>query len=811
MNQIPPPSTKELSPWHIQRRGDIDDSDFVYAPERDTRHPRDYWKILSKHHRLVVLVFLAVFASWAYVNFSATNLYTASATLKIEPQNPAITGIAELFKAEAGAGPYDYYQTQFALLKSRDLAARIITELRLQSNPSFNARVASDNPALRIMPWLLHFLQPLIDYGDKFFGPAPIHKTAPGAGASAQRPSVHPRLISRYLSFLKVTPVKNTRLVQIEFKTPDPHLSQQLADAHVTGFIRMNIDDRSKLTEEAREFLDKKNVDLKAKLEASQAALNQYRQKHGLVSLEKGENVVVDRLVVINNQLTTARTQRLEAEALYRTVENKKHQDLAQVMTQGLIPQLRASIASMEADRAKLSTIFKPEHPRLQELIEQINEARRNLNAEIDKVVKGIESSYVAARARELALEREAQKQQQAALDQKQVGVEYAVLQEEVNVNRALYESVLKRLNETSVSNDLTLSNMLITQRAEIPLLPSSPNTPRNLLLAGALGLFFGVGLAFMLEYLDNKMSTPEHVGRAVALNTFGIVPDLRSLHQAPSIWNGQNRSWFKGLINMRPFGLGASTSSAKELILTTQHPLSIVTESYRSIRTSLLFSRAEKPPQIILLTSPAPGEGKTSTSLNLGIALAQDGHRVLVIDADLRKGCCHSRLGLKNHKGLSNILTGNLLLEEGIQQTSVNGLSLITRGVCPPNPGDLLGSNKMKQILTSLRALFEFILIDSPPGIAISDAAILSVISDAVILVFHGQKTTTDSARQLLERLDGIRAPVLGVILNGVNMQNPDYSYLHHYYSDGYGTDEENKNGNGSSVETIDSDSSRG
>jgi len=239
-------------------------------------------------------------------------------------------------------------------------------------------------------------------------------------------------------------------------------------------------------------------------------------------------------------------------------------------------------------------------------------------------------------------------------------------------------------------------------------------------------------------------------------------------------------------LSRLTPLRLPPPSGPPHELTV-EHHPLSIVTEAYRTIRTALLFSQAEKPPQVILLTSPSPSEGKTVTTLNLAIALAQDGYKVLVIDADLRKGCCHTRLGMKNHKGLSNVLTGQLTLEEGIRSTSVSGLSLLSRGVCPPNPGDLLGSNKMRQLLTTLRQSFEFILIDSAPAIAVSDAAATSIMCDGVILVFHGTKTTTASARQAIECLDAVRAPILGAVLNGINLKNPDYAYYRHYYNSDY------------------------
>jgi polysaccharide biosynthesis transport protein len=427
--------------------------------------------------------------------------------------------------------------------------------------------------------------------------------------------------------------------------------------------------------------------------------------------------------------------------------------------------------------------------------------------------VRGIESSYVAARAREQALEAEAKRQEQKALELKHIGVQYAVLQEDVNINRTLYESVLKRLSETNVSNDLAISNIQIMQRADLPIITSSPQTARNLLLGAILGLLFGVGMAFLLDYLDTAMSTPEHVERAVSLNTLGVVPDLNGVNRLQLEWKQSDRSMLARLKNMNPFHPSPRAARPIEMLLTQHHPQSIFPESYRSIRTSLLFSRPDQPPQIIILTSASPGEGKTGTSLNLSIALAQDGRRVLLIDADLRKGCCHDRLGMTNHKGLSNILTGNLALEEGIQATPISGLSLLSCGVCPPSPADLLGSKKMKDVLTRLREIFEFIIIDTPPAVALADASVLSVMSDGVVLVFHGKKTTPASARQLIARLDGVRAPVLGVILNGVDMQNPEFAYYGHYrsyYPENEQSPVENKNGN-SPTQTIQKPHSNG
>jgi capsular exopolysaccharide synthesis family protein len=218
-----------------------------------------------------------------------------------------------------------------------------------------------------------------------------------------------------------------------------------------------------------------------------------------------------------------------------------------------------------------------------------------------------------------------------------------------------------------------------------------------------------------------------------------------------------------------------------------SHHPLSIVSDSYRTIRTALLFSQPEKPPKVVLLTSPHPHDGKTVSTLNLAISLAQGGYKVLVIDGDLRKGNCHALLNRQNNRGLSNILTGSLALENGVQGTAVAGLAFLSRGVIPPNPPDLLGSHKMKEVLEMLRQDFDFVLLDSPPAIAVSDAAVLSTLCDGVVLVLRGQKTTLQAARLVVERLKAARARILGVVLNGIDIRNPDYADYRSYYRSYY------------------------
>jgi polysaccharide biosynthesis transport protein len=769
---------------------------YYYAEQGQDKHLRDYWNILRKRMRHMLLIFCGALALGLIFNFSSPTLYTARSSLKIEVQSPRITGVGGVVETqqEAGGGPYDFYQTQFILLKSGPLAARVIKSLGLESNPVFMSRrgldvfTAASRWITRSIGNFVNWIDTLLKGEDERKDPRPTYELG-----------VAPGLVRQYLSYLEVMPVRNTRLVDINFSTPSPKLSQELANAHATGFIQMILEDRFNLTQEARDFLGKKLAELREKVVKAESELNNFRQKHGVVSLEKGENIVVDRLVDLNKELTRVRALRIEAESLYQMTRNKNTQYLSQVLTNPLIIQIKGSLANLETEKGRLLSIYTVDHPRIQELNQQIGEARKALNGEISNIVQGIESSYSAARAREAALETEGKRQQDLALGLKQVGVDYAVLNEEVVVSRGLYESVLKRLNETNVGNDLAAANISITQRAELPLLPSSPRTLLILLVSAFLGLLLAVGYALFSEYMDATVNTPQGVWAAVSLATLGVVPELGSLHRRHRLMLPDYEKT-KGAEPSKK----ADESLSKELVV-VRDQISMIAESYRTIRTALLLSRAEHPPKVILLTSPSPGDGKTMTSLNLGIALAQSGQRVLLIDADLRKGRCHKLVNVEGSRGLTNVLTGQLTLQESIQQTTIGNFYLLPRGHLPPNPADLLMSEKMRDVLRELRESFDFIVMDSPPVIAVSDAAIISSLCDGVLLVFHGQKTTTPKARRALERLESIGAPIIGVILNEVDMRNPDYVDYRVYYGAYHAAvEEESISGNGKADSTI-------
>jgi capsular exopolysaccharide synthesis family protein len=752
-------------------------ADLSSAPAAAEPGLRDYWQTLRKRRRLVLLVVAAAVGLGVLLTVLTTPLYTAQVTLKIE-RNQSIAGFGDL-----PGGGLDYVQTQMALLKSRALAARVIQDLHLGAHPQFVA-VSTPLAWLRqqVVGPVVSAVRALSRRAAEPPDAAPGPDTAPAAPPDA--PRVPPRLVNLYLKLLEVKAVPGTSLVTVLVTTPSPRLSHAIAAAHGAHFIRLTLETRFELTQEARSFLEKKLAEVKAKLERSEAALQRFRQRHGVVALEGNQNVIVDRMVALNRQLTEARTKRIELESLTRSVKEKNFEYLSTIIGNTLIGQLKGRLEELEAEQARQATIYKPDHPRLLDLKQQLTEARRRLRLEIDNVVRGITADYAAIQAQEQALQAEAERQQRAALNLKELGVEYSLLQGELDAHRAIYDSVAKRMNETSVSTDSPLSNIQITDPAERPQGPASPQILANLLLAVGLGLFGGVGLAFLRDHFDATVHTPDDIWRTVGVPTLGVVPHLNALARREyALGHLDNDFPLRRLVQR----WATNGQSVSEALTVTHHPLSLLAESYRTIRTVLLLGHAPHPPQVILLTSAHPGEGKTTITLNLAITLAQSGRSVVVVDADLRQGNCHAQLGMHSRPGLADLLTEDLPLDEVVQSADVPGLFLLATGAIPHNPTDLLASDRMQETLESLRQRFDFVLIDSPPAIAISDAAVMSVMCDGVVLIVRNETTSTDAVRHTVEHLEAVGAHVLGAVLNCIDIRHPDYAAYRRYYSSYY------------------------
>jgi capsular exopolysaccharide synthesis family protein len=722
---------------------------------------RDYWLLVRKHQRIVVICFLAALAVTALILFSTTPLYTAKATLLIERKEPQVVNIKQVISEPAEAEEDSYYESQYQILQSRSLAAEVIKNHALDKNPRFTASIGSKNFIAELWGKPIAWLNSLS---------APM---TPPSGAPDIY-GVKSQLIDSYQSMLEVEPIKRSRLVRIGISAPDPMLAANVANAHASTFVRQGLKLRSEASEEARKFLEAKLTELRDRVQKSEDGLNRFRRDKGIISLDDKENIVVDRLADLNKRLTESEAERIGLEAQASLIKKRQYDTLPAVIDNPLIQTLKSQVVELEAEHAKLAAQFLPGYPRLAQLNAQLKETRSRLARQIKSVVEGINSAYLAAAGKERELRAQMEKQKSEALALKDAAVNYAILARDADTNKQLYESVLERFKEINVAGEIPASNVSILDRAEIPSRPSKPNKRLNLMLGAFLGLMGGLGLALLLEHLDNTLRTPEEVEQYLRLQNLVIVPDFFTLP-----FNGKgksSRSYQKAELNSKLCVPKIKSPSSNR-------QLSVVSEAYRKLRTSIALSRPEEPPKTILFTSGTAGEGKTVTAANTAIMFAVLGNRVLLMDADLRRPTCHKVLKIPSARGLVDYLAGHEHLDNAIKPTSIPNLSILNGGSIPSSPTELIGSIKMQDTLALLKDRYDFIFIDCPPVLPVSDAVVLSTLADGLILVVRGQKTPKQVVREAVAQLGNTRAKILGVVLNRVDIRKAEYKHYYRYY----------------------------
>ncbi|MFB3887525.1 MAG: GumC family protein [Thermodesulfobacteriota bacterium] len=721
----------------------------AYSEEREI-NLRDYWKVVRKRQWIIIAFFLIVVITTAVGTFTMEPLYRGTTTIQINKENPQIVDFKEVFAVNTM--DMDYYQTQYKLLESRSLARRVIASLKLFEHPEFLPK-----PMSPFQKWKSNIF-------NLFASPRPPKKDP--SESDRETP-----LVNGFLAKLKIEPIRNSRLVKIHFDSTDPELAFQVSNALANSYIQQNLEARFIATQQAKEWLTGQLDDLKAKVERADEALQSFGSKHDIISLEENENVTMKRLNELSEALTKAEAERMAKEALFRQTRESSFDSLPSILDNKLVMDLKQAYIQLEAQYMKLSEAFKPEHPEMVRLRQQIQTIQKRLDAEVNKIIAGIKNDYESTLRRESLIRQAFTQQKARVMEMKDKAIQYNILKREADTNKELYKGLLQRMKEAGVSAGIMASNIQIVDQAELPERPYKPNKRLNLLLAVVVGLFLGVGLAFFFEYLDNTVKTSEDVEQLIRLPSFGMVPEI-SYERRRKLESGR--------------------SYPLELI-THGHPKSLLSEAYRNIRTSILLSFSEKPPKKIAVSSPNPAEGKTTTVLNTAIALSQTGARVLIVDADMRKPRVHKIFDLENGAGLSNFLSGHGDLDSIIKKTEIPNLYYIPAGPLPPNPSELIGSNIFKNMVESLGEKFDHLVIDTPPVLGFADSVILSAAVDGIILVVLSGKTPRETLQRAKEILQQVNTKILGVVINRVDIQRSDYGYSYYRYQHYYG-DEEKK-----------------
>lgn len=737
-----------------------EDLDLVpYDATDDENRLWEYLGIVRQYLWVILAVVGAIVLLAALKLFTMTPIYTAQSTILVERNFPKVLAINDLLTENDEADVY--YRTQYGILKSRSLAAAVIKEEGLEEAELPAATSAKPGLIAGIWKDAAEQIKRVSERRGK------ISPSAESAETKAR-----PELVDAYLRHLEVTPIQGTRLVKVGYSSDSAELSARVANAHCLAYIRQGLGLYADASGEAQRFLDQKLVELKERVEKSEVALNNYRRDKGILSLSGRENIVVDRLSDLNKELTDAEGNRIALEAEVKLIRARNYDYIPEVVNSNLIQTLKQNLIQLEAQYASLSRQFKVSYPPLAQLEAQVEETRNRLAREVERVVGGIQSAYLAASAREKEFRAKLEEQRGLALGLKDDSVQYAILQREVDTNRQLYDSVLQRLKEMGVSTAVRVSNVTIIDKAEPPLSPSSPRKARGLLIAAMIGLAGGLGLAFLLEYLNDTLKNPQEAERYLNLPSLGIVPKFCE--------SGRG-----ALTNIRALQPQLISRAAAAVPMLSAADSTIMGEAYRALRTTLVLARQVGPPQTVLFTSATASEGKTMTTLNEAIAFAHLGMRVLVIDADLRRPRCHEILDLDNVAGLAAALSGQSTIEEVIQPTSVSNLWFISAGTSPLNSTDLLGSSQMRELLGYVRERFDYILIDSSPVIPVSDAVVIAAMVDGVVMVINGHRTPKQIVKAACARLEYARARILGVLLNQVDLRSPHFAYYNRY---GYG-----------------------
>ena len=707
----------------------------------------EYVRVLIKRKWLVASCLATIFSVVAIASLRMTKIYEAGGTIEINKPD------ASLNFQNSATFSLDYYdptelETEIKILQSDLLALQVIRELNLDRRPEFGGG-SLPSPSLDLAP-----------------DPLQIDP----ARASA--------LLGGFKGSVRVALIPNSRIIEVHYRSADPQMASNVVNTLMQTYVENNLKSRFESTMQASDWLQKQLVDMQMKVETSQEKLVRYQKEHEILGIDEKQNITTAKLDELNKQLTSAESDRMDKEAFYRLVEAGDPDAVAasaggldtgggSQSASGLLENLRGKQADIRIQAADLNTQFGPSYPKLAQLNNQLKEIDAQIQAEMKKIVSKVRGQYMTALQRENMLRDALEKQKQEANKLNESAIEYNLLKRDADTYRTLYEGLLQKLKEAGVSAGLKSNNFRIVDSARPPTYPIEPNIPRNLGFAFLLGSATGVGLAFLLEGLDNTIRTTEQAQMVSGLAPLGMIP-LGSK-------SAREGSGSKRLVI-------ASSKEAVELV-TQVRPQSQMAESYRALRTSLLLSNLGSPPKVIMVTSALPQEGKTTTSINTAVVLAQKGTRVLLIDADLRRPSIHKTLGMGPRSGLSNVLTGSTKLEQAITRTPIlPNLFVLPAGTPPPNPAELLASPNMRDVLAQLREQYDHIVVDTPPTLSVTDAVVLSQRADAVVLIIRSAQTTRQALRRARDILARVNAKVVGVLLNAVDLSSPDYYYYYEY-----------------------------
>jgi polysaccharide biosynthesis transport protein len=698
-----------------------------------------YWHTLMKRRWTIATVALVITTLVAVVSFKMQPVYKATARVQVESETPMVQSIEEVFQKTSADDTY--LQTQIQVLESETLAWRTIEELRLRE-----------------------------------------HLISPSKLSKIPEEKQKVRLIEAFKRRLSVELTPKTRMLAVSFEDPDPQLAARVATTLVNNYIDYNFRQKYDATRQASAWMEQQLDELKAKVESSQQALVEYEREHQLVNTGEKETVQEQILSELSKDQTAAESDRLQKESLYHEVEINRAQ-LATLVHNDLLQKLEEKLADLRDQYTETVAQYGPKFPKAIRLDEEIQDLRGQILAEQERVLARIRKDYTAAVTRERLASGAVAQQKEAVGAQNQLLVQHNILAREFESNQQLYQSLLERLKNATVSAGLQSTNIHMVDAALPPSEPVRPRKSLNIALGLLAGIVLGTMTAFAQEGMDHSVKSAEEVEQLLMTPALAVVPLHRGSESANRKMMGAK---FQRSLKDPSEKLPRETNVALAIIA---NPQSTLAEAYRTLRTSVLLSLAPNPPKSILITSSQAGEGKTATALNLAQTLAQRKGKVVIVDCDLRKGGIARILRIDNEKGVSTVLTGADKLTDALQQFEESNLWILPSGPVPPNPAELVGSDRMADICTELSKNFEHIVIDSPPVLAVTDATIMAGLVDGVVLIAESGRTHRAGLMRTRAILENAGARILGVVLNKMDLRRDGYGYGYgNYYYAQYG-----------------------
>lgn len=701
---------------------------YELEPQRGETHFTfaSFWHIVMKRLTTIIAATVVVAVLTGIYTLRLQPVYRATATVEVETTQPQLQTLSEVYRQSSG-DDYTFLTTQIQVLQSNSLAWTTLQQLGMDR-----------------------------------YGPAESSANAPGQTPAQLAAARKADLISGFKGGLRVEQVKDSRILAVSYDSSNPEIAARAANLLIENYKNSNFEEKTDFTRHASAGMEEQLQELKAKVEKSQQALVDYERRNLIVNVGDKGTINDQRLEQLNRDYTEAEGDLDQKQSVYELVKANESQ-VGMIVEDKILENLEEKLNDLKSQYADALNQYGPNFPKAVRLREQVAQTQGLVDAARKQAIFRVQNNYQAAVNRVTLLGESLAKEKTNVSAINERMIDYNILKRDFEINQQLYESLLQRLKDATLSASLQVTNVHLIDAASVPSGPISPNRPRNMAAGLMFGIILGVTLAFVQEALDSSVRTTEEAERLVNAPALAVIPAENDGNRRKQI--AANAS--------NPGALAASTMGMTVLT----RPSSPVAESFRSLRTSVLLSTAPRPPQTLLVTSAQMGEGKTSTATNLAMSFAQRQGPVLIIDADMRRPSVAKTLGVGNEKGLSSFLTGAHLLDEVlIQYDRIPNLWILPAGPRPPDPAELISSHMMDATLKDLLKRFTQIVIDSPPLLLVTDAVILSAMVDGVILVVSSGTTGRGALSRAHRILENAGSRVLGMVLNKVDMRFDTY-----------------------------------